>query len=183
MVWSFRTQSLPVQTATDDFAAVFDEHAGFVWRVLRYSGVRDADLPDLSQEVFVVVHRRLATFDASRGAMRTWLFGIAQNVARNHVRLARHRREVGMDVVPETEASHADPETQLGSTQARQLLARALDALSVEQRTVLVLHDLEEVPMPQIAQAENVPLATAYSRLRLARAKLNALLAPEGSSP
>lgn len=181
MGWAFRAQSPAVQTATDDFAAVFDEHAGFVWRVLRYSGVRDADLPDLAQEVFLVVHRRLSTFDPSRGAMRTWLFGIAHNVARNHVRLARHRREVGVDALPETEDLAADPEAQLGSARARQLLARALESLAPEQRTVLVLHDLEELPMQQIAQAENVPLATAYSRLRLARAKLNALFAHQGS--
>lgn len=175
-----RAQSSAVLPAAAEFSAVFDAHAGFVWRVLRYVGVREADLPDVTQEVFVVVHRRLSSFDAERGALRTWLFGIAQNVARNHQRLARHRHEVGVDELPEEADSAADPEAQLSGARARQLLARALEALGPEQRTVLVLHDLEEVPMQQIADEEGIPVATAYSRLRLARAKLNGLLAEAG---
>lgn len=156
------------------FADVFAAHAGFVWRVLRYHGVPERDLPDVAQEVFLVVHRRLEEHDPGESALRTWVFGIARNVARNHVRLARVAREVPVAIVPDTSDPASTPDVSMDAARARAWLAQALERLEDEQRMVIVLHDLEEIPMREIAEAEKIPLATAYSRLRLARAKLNA---------
>ena len=68
-----------------DLAAIFREHAPYVWRVLRRMGVREADVEDVTQEVFVVVHRRLPEFEG-RSAMRTWIYGICLRVASDHRR-------------------------------------------------------------------------------------------------
>jgi RNA polymerase sigma-70 factor (ECF subfamily) len=158
------------------FADLFDAYAGFVWRVLRYSGVAERDLADVSQEVFLVVHRRLAEHDRVRSALRTWIFGIAQNVARNHQRLARVAREVPVAELPEPEPSPPMLDDAIDAARARELIARTLLRLDEGQRTVLVLHDLEAMPMQEIADAEGIPLPTAYSRLRLARKKLDTWL-------
>ncbi len=63
-----------------DFAQVFDAHASFVWRVLRRLGVPDADADDAAQEVFLVVHHKLAAYE-ERGSIRAWLFTISRQVA------------------------------------------------------------------------------------------------------
>jgi RNA polymerase sigma factor (sigma-70 family) len=71
-----------------DFDTVYSQNARFIWRVLRGMGVPDALIEDAVQDVFVVVHRRLAEFDG-RHSIRTWLFAIAYRVSRDHLRRAR----------------------------------------------------------------------------------------------
>ena len=59
---------------------VYREHFGFVWRSLRHLGVAESDVEDGVQDVFVVVHARLATFE-HRSQMTTWIYGICIHVA------------------------------------------------------------------------------------------------------
>src|SRR5690349_19842165 len=58
------------------FDRVYADHAAFVWRVLRGMGVSEPIVEDAMQDVFMVVHRRLAEFDGL-GSIKTWLFQIA----------------------------------------------------------------------------------------------------------
>src|SRR3954466_4042923 len=74
------------------FQEVFVSHGRFVWRTLRYLGVAEADLEDVCQEVFLVVHRRLAEFEG-RSSVRTWVYGIALRVASDYRKRARVHRE------------------------------------------------------------------------------------------
>ena len=76
---------------------VFDEHAAYVFRVLRYLGVRDADLQDVCQEVFITVHRKIDSFEG-RSSVRTWLYRISQRAASDYRRRAYVRREVVTDL-------------------------------------------------------------------------------------
>ena len=89
--------------------AIHAEHGDFVWRSLQRLGVRDADLDDMLQEVFIVVHRKLDSFDHS-SRIRTWLFGICLRVAAGYRRSARFRREELSDRLPETRDAAANPE-------------------------------------------------------------------------
>src|SRR5688572_24262740 len=73
--------------------ALYEEHFQFVWRSLRRLGVREADVPDAVQDVFLVVHRKLPEFEG-RSKVTTWLFGIALRVARDRQKLAYTRRQV-----------------------------------------------------------------------------------------
>src|SRR5690349_13932411 len=68
--------------------SVYEEHARFVWLTLQRLGVDAADLADLAHDVFVVVHRRIHTFDSS-SRMTTWLFGICMRLAANYRRRQR----------------------------------------------------------------------------------------------
>lgn len=166
-------QRAEVQTTkVDPRRALFDEEVAFVWRTLRHLKVPERELPDVSQEVFLTVFRRLDDFDPARSARRTWIYGIARNVARNHGRLARFRRESLTDAAPEPLDVAPRADEALDARRARALVAGAVATLDDAQRDVFILHELEGVPMKDVVAEADVPLATGYSRLRLARQKV-----------
>ena len=68
------------------------------------------------------------------------------------------------------------PDDALQAKQARATVLRALESIPLQRRAVLVMHDLDEVPMGQVAKALSIPLFTAYSRLRKARKELEAAI-------
>jgi RNA polymerase sigma-70 factor (ECF subfamily) len=150
-----------------DVAEVFAREADYVNTALRRLGVKPGDLEDAVHDVFIAVHRQKGTFDPTR-SLRAWLYGFAVRVASNHRRTVKRRRE-GDPPAVEPADDRPNAETILDSNDRRTLLLRALDTLQHERRDVLVLHDLDGVPMPEIARSMDVPLNTAYSRLRLAR--------------
>ena len=105
-------------------------------------------------------------FDYADSIMPSFFFavGFAFRVASDHRRLVRHRVEVlGSSVEPIDPASTADD--QIEAVQERALVEEALDSVPLERRGVLVLHDVDDVPVPAIARELGIPLATAYSRL------------------
>src|SRR5438552_1587566 len=99
------------------------------------------------QEVFIVIHRKLHTFDGS-SQLTTWLFGICMRVAAAYHRRAHRRRERSVD--PEHFATTSDPkqtpEEQLRAREAREELNRILDHLDVEKRAVFVMFEVDEIP-------------------------------------
>lgn len=149
------------------FREVFDQHADYVWRTLHHLGVPSSDLADVSQEVFVVVHRRLPDWEP-RHPIRTWLYAICRNQAKDRAVRAHVRREFASEEVPD----RIDPVTPHDEVDARQALARlhaVLEGIDREQREVFLMYELEGIAMEDIARAMDCPLKTAYSRLRLAR--------------
>lgn len=157
-----------------DFEAVYREHHAFVWRSVRRLGVADADVDDLVQEVFVVVHRRLGEFEG-RSSITTWLFGIAFRVMQEHRRsgAARERREQQAVVGrPPTE-----PDTKLSRVEAVGVLDELLARLDEEQRSVFVMAEVVKLTAPEIAELTQTKLNTVYSRLRLARRAFDDALA------
>lgn len=150
------------------YAANFD----FVWRSLKHLGVVDAAIDDAVQDTFVVAHRRLGDF-AERSSPRTWLFGIAIRVARDH-RRSRGRRErflVAFEQKPTP--SVKTPYDHTVRAEAARMLQTFLDTLTDEQRAVFVMADLEQMTAPEISETLGVNLNTVYSRLRAARAAFN----------
>ena len=158
-------------TATTTFPALYRAHFDYVWRSLRRLGIRDADLPDLTHDVFVVVHRKLASFDASRPA-KPWLFGICFRVAldkkRKHASF-RESLDAGDGPVGHAHATTPSADALVEAREAHDVVMKALDVLDFDKRAVFVLHELEGLSMPEIAAVVDAPLNTLYSRLRLAR--------------
>lgn len=150
------------------FDAVFQREHGYVWNTLRRLGVREADIQDQAQEVFVVVHGLLGDYDPSR-PMRPWLFGIAYRIACRYRALARHRRELADDAGGEPVDPAPPADEALAAAEARDLVVRALDGVELGRRAVFVMNVIDERPMPEVAETLGIPLNTAYSRLRLAR--------------
>ena len=157
-----------------DVGAIFEEHFDYVWNTLRRLGVRDRDLEDLVHEVFLKIHLRRGDYDETR-PIRPWVFGFALRVAADYRRLARHRVEV-LGSAAEPVDTGPGGEERLERRNAQALVEAGLDLLDLDRRAVLVLHDIDEVPVPAIAEALGIPVNTAYSRLRLAREDLRAAL-------
>jgi RNA polymerase sigma-70 factor (ECF subfamily) len=147
--------------------AVFDDHFDYVWHALRRLGVSNADLEDLVHEVFLKVHARFEDYDTAR-PIRPWLSGFACRVAADHRRLARHRVEV-LGESPEVVDPGRPADERVEAQEECALVAAALEAVDIERRPVIILHDINEVPIPEVAKVLGMPLNTAYSRLRLAR--------------
>lgn len=164
------TEAAPSPGPALSFREVFQEHAPYVWRCLRRLGVAPADVEDVCQEVFVVVHRKLSDYDG-RASVRTWLYGFCVRKASDYRRLAHVRRENVTDELPELPTSQGQDEA-LDRQAARDLLDALLDRLDDRQRTVFVLYEIEELPMHEVARIAQCPLQTAYSRLHSARKRV-----------
>jgi len=168
---------------TPDLAAIYAGELPYVWESLRRLGVREADLEDLAHDMFIALQRRLPDYDPAR-PLRPWLFGFALRVASDYRKSARVKLEVG--AVP-FDVADARPgaEERLAAREARDLILRALDRLTLEQRAVFALHDLDGCSMPEIADALGEPLNTLYSRLRAARVEFTAAVRrlPAGGEP
>ncbi|GAC1353250.1 MAG: RNA polymerase sigma factor [Polyangiales bacterium] len=164
----------PPNTPSMTFREVFEKELHYVWNTLRRLGVKERDLEDLAHEVFLVVHRKFAEYDATR-PLRPWLFGIAFRCSADYRRLARHRHELLVDAEEPIDARPGADE-QLVKAEARGLLSRALESVDDDRRAVLLLHDFEEFPMATIAETLSIPLRTGYSRLRVGREELTAAI-------
>jgi len=163
---------------------IYEAHFGYLWHVVRRLGGRDRDLEDLVHDVFIVVQRRLHTYDPDR-PLKPWLFGVAFRVVSDYRRRASFQREQ-TGVVREPMDERRTPLEQAEAREARAMVAEALDALPPEQRVVCVMHLIEEHTIPEISDALGVSHNTLYSRLRLGRArfeaKLRQLMLRRGSS-
>lgn len=157
---------------THDIDHVIRHHQSLVRSCLRRFGVQERDLPDATQDVFIVVHRRLPTFEG-RSRLSTWIYRIAFHVASEHRRRACNRREVLVDV----EATTAIDDERRDTIEQ---VTRALSQLDPDRRDVLVDFELDEQPMSVIAARLGVPLKTAFSRLYAARRDLGRRLREVG---
>lgn len=158
------------------FDEVYEAHVDFLWRSARALGVPVSAVDDVLQDVFVVVHRRLPEFEG-RASVRTWLTRILVRVIAQHRR--RFRRKEDHAALPDEviDSRGTGPHEEVARAQAVALLGQILDAMDEEQRTVFVLAEIEQMPVPEIAQAIEVNVNTVYSRLRLARREYERQLA------
>ena len=149
------------------FPEVFDRHSRYVWLTLRRLGARGGELEDLTHDVFLQVLRHLDEYDPER-PLRPWLFAFAFRIAAQDRRRLRRRPEVVTDTLEVVDAAPT-PVEQLLTHERRELALAALEELEMNRRAVFILHELDGCPIPEVAQSLEMPLATAYSRLRLAR--------------
>jgi RNA polymerase sigma factor (sigma-70 family) len=171
---------LAMQDPKESFARLFDAHA----RPLRgYLAGRVGEhvADDLVAETFLVALRRRASYDPGLAPIRGWLYGIATNLLRNHVRhevrgfqaTARARGDVGSAEAHDSMVvARVDAETRMRS------VAGALTALSEEERDVLLLTSWAGLEPAEVASALGIPASTVRSRLHRVRHKLRAQLQP-----
>ncbi len=163
----------PPDSDRDAVAAVYREHHPFVWRSLARLGVRDDRLPDAAHDVFMVVARRLIEFEG-RSSIRTWLFAICMRVARATRRdFAREQRRREKYRAMNDDGG-ARPHAR---ADAARTLRDLLQRLDEDKRVVFIMAALEEMTAPEIATVLSIKPATVYSRLRLARAELDRMVA------
>ena len=136
----------------------------YAWALLRDHEAAD----DLVQDT---LERAISRWSQRRreGDLRAWLFTIQRNLFLNGVRQRRTRgTQVGEEALNDLEAPGASPESRSG---LHDILA-GLDALSEEQRSLLLLVGVEDLSYEEAAQALGIPLGTVMSRLSRARARL-----------
>jgi RNA polymerase sigma-70 factor (ECF subfamily) len=157
-------------TASPIFREIFERELSYVLTSLRRLGVAEPDREDLASEVFFRVFQRQTDYDPAR-PVKPWLFAFALRVASEHRRRARHRyEELGgaSDAAEHAVAAAGAPNDDAS------LVYAALEALDLDKRAVLVMHDLDEQSVPEISRALAIPEGTAYTRLRAARAQFTA---------
>jgi RNA polymerase sigma-70 factor (ECF subfamily) len=151
---------------------VFDAYAAYVWNTLRRLGAPHSDIEDLMHDVFVQVQRHLADYDPAR-PMKPWLFGFALRILSEHRRRARRHPEAPSEIVDAVDPA-ALADERIAAEQDRRLVIAALDGIDSERRPVFVLYEIDGVTMDEIARTLGIPVNTAYSRLRVARAEFKA---------
>lgn len=161
----------------DEVIAIVRQHTDFVWRSLRFLGVRERDLDDACQEVFIVVCRKLPEFE-ERSSLKTWLRGICVKTAAAHRRRAHVRHETPVALHKE-ELALGTPEIDLENERRLALLQRALDALDDDRREVFVLYEIEQMTMKEVAEVLGCKLQTAYSRYHSAKEQVTAFVQRE----
>jgi RNA polymerase sigma factor (sigma-70 family) len=176
------------------FAEIFDRHHGELYRYLRRRvGVGLA--ADLAAETFVTAFARRTAYrpqgrsaqggSAQGGSARPWLYGIAHNLLRNHLRheqrrlaaYARHGAEPTADAAALDEFSLADARADAHAGTAR--LTRILAGMAARDRDALLLFAWADMSYAEVAQALGVPVGTVRSRLNRARRQLRALAEDE----
>jgi RNA polymerase sigma-70 factor (ECF subfamily) len=180
------TGTLPLSRTDDQLVSAFlsGEQAAFTelmerhenriyalaWRLM---GNRQ-DALDATQEVFLQLLRKLDRYD-SRSAFSTWLYRVATNVCYDLLRRRRRQPGVSLDAEP---PAIEDPraEEPFTSVELRPELSRALGELSEEFRSVVVLHDIEQLRYSDIAEVLSIPVGTVKSRLSRGRHELAELL-------
>lgn len=150
------------------------EHERLVGRSLRRMGVPARDVDDAAQEVFVVAARRLG--EVAKERERAFLLGTASRVASTRKRTARRHPEDPADWLDDRSAAHPNPEELFRLRHAESQLWKLLGAMERDTRDVLLLAELEELPLRDVADELGIPLGTVNSRLRRARNEFRAAL-------
>lgn len=163
-------------TDIEQFTDVHDRYFAPVYRyVAGRLGAQAAE--DVAAETFLVAYDRRKTFDATRGELRSWLFGIATNLVSRHRRKeARHYRALSRLETPRPAEGHENRVVAAGQ------LGKALARLTAGERDVLLLVALADLGYAEVGQALGISPGTVGSRLSRARKKLAPVLAPEEAS-
>ena len=153
--------------------SVYDEYFDYVWRALRQLGVREPDVTDLAQKVFLTFYLRFPSID-ERARVKGWLFGVCRRHASDYRRSATFRREILIDPHRLEYAPIGNVEVSASELPPRMdaLFVAALEKLPVEQKTVLAMFDLEQIRAESIALKLGIPVGTVRSRLRVGRLSL-----------
>lgn len=159
------------------FEDVYEEHFDLVWRTARRLGVPESAVDDVVQDAFLVLHRRLPEYDG-RASMKAWLLGITVRVVADHRR--RYRRKESHCEPTDEDAivsSMPAPIDEVEQAESVRLLADILSQLDEDKREILVLRQLEEMTVPEIAEVLRANVNTIYARLRAARREFEAAYA------
>jgi RNA polymerase sigma-70 factor (ECF subfamily) len=163
------------------YAELVNRHRDGIYSFVRHMVGHEADAQDLAQEAFVRAYGAMDRFRPG-APFEPWLYAIAANLCRSHLRRAR-RRPFSLEVLGESgdpPAPDGDPSAVVEEREERCRLFAAIQALAVDQRLVIVLRHLRGRSYQEIAAILRLPVSTVEHRLRAARKQLRKKLAEEG---
>ena len=152
-----------------------DTNFDALWRFLRRLGIPEGDVDDAVQEVILVLARKLDQVE--EGREKSFVLSTAFRVASDMRRTVKRRREVDEAALLELASQAPDPEASTETRRLTVLFAQVLEQLSLEQRAVFVLYELEDFTMAEIAQTLALRPGTVASRLRRGRETFERLAA------
>jgi RNA polymerase sigma-70 factor (ECF subfamily) len=152
----------------DACVAAFDRELDYIFETLRRLGAGPGEIEDLAHDVFVVLHRNWGTLDLEL-PLRPYLFGVAFRIVCAHRR--RRAREMPY-AVSDVEDGTPGPERTLETRESHALLLAALERVPLPRRAVIVLHELDGVPIADVARALSITRFGAYARLHKGRREL-----------
>ncbi|HEV7719760.1 MAG TPA: RNA polymerase sigma factor [Iamia sp.] len=167
------------------FGAIFDRHADAVFGYFARRVPR-GEVPDLVAETFRLAFDTRARFDPARVRARPWLYGLATNVLRHHLRRARRERAAHLRIVASPDAVTGAEDALAASLDAAAewpAVAAALDTLADIDREAVLLLAWEELSYAEIAEATGVPVGTVRSRINRARRQVRELIDRTGQLP
>jgi RNA polymerase sigma-70 factor (ECF subfamily) len=157
-----------------DFERLYAEHAGPLLSFLEYRTSDRSLAEDLLADTFERVRRSRRRFDPRRGSEKTWLYAIALNLVRDHTRRAaageRAFERVAVGRSDPASSAYTDPVEQ------RDLVRRALQELSPEEREAIALRYGADLSLPEIAKVTGQKLSTIEGRIYRALRKLKGQL-------
>ena len=159
---------------TSEFRKLVEQYHQPVFRFSRNLIGDDHDAEDITQEVFLAAFDRLASYNAKRASLQTWLFTIARNRCVNY--LKRTRPVIDGEAFANTQPAASNDDS--ARNEFWSCLDKALDALPLEQKTAFVLAEIEGLPYADIAHIEQTTLGTVKSRIHRAKQRLRAVMAP-----
>src|SRR5579864_2846726 len=170
----------------DALGPLYTRYASLVYQIGVQSLGRTA-AEELVQEVFLTMWRTAESFDASQGAFRPWLLRLTHWKVLNELRRRRRRpSEMGSsdeeDPLERVVDHEPGPEERAWQTEHESIVKSALAALPPKQRQAIALAFLEDMTHEQVAQALDVPLGTAKTRIRSGLQILRTHLAPMAAS-
>ena len=151
------------------FAALFEQYKNLVYKTAYLILGEAGEAEDALQEIFLLVHKSLSSFDPHKGAFTTWLHRITLNFCLNHRRKRHHSSLEDISSTPAIEF----PSKRLAEEDS---LWQATRSLSDKQQAVVILRYYWELPYAEIASILEVPLGTVKSRLDLALKTLRKIL-------
>jgi RNA polymerase sigma-70 factor (ECF subfamily) len=163
--------SAHLASAVPTFQAIYKQYFDFVWSSARHLGVPRDAIDDVFQDVFIVIHAKLNTLQRPE-ALRSWIYGIVRRTVSDYRRSRRTRDAAGARLGAELKSTRASQPSPLDMAERNadlELLESVLAELDEPKREIFVMVEVLEMTVPEVSQALEVPLNTAYSRLRMAR--------------
>jgi RNA polymerase sigma-70 factor (ECF subfamily) len=167
------------------FEQLFQQYQKGIYNAI-YQIVRsESDAADLTQDVFVRAYRALPRLQSPE-AFTSWLYRIAINLSRNHLRDSARARTESLEFSDGDEEgggqrdiadTSMDPAAKAQTRDVQDRVRRAIETLSPDHRTVITFHHIEEMSVEEIARILNISVGTVKSRLSRARENLRRKLA------
>jgi RNA polymerase sigma-70 factor (ECF subfamily) len=158
----------PLPPPETTYLQAFERELDYVFETLQRLGANPTEAEDLAQDVFLVLQKHWQTIDTTR-PLRPYLFGVAFRIVCAHRR--RRRREMPSAVL-DIEDTAGGPDRSLESKESIRLLMAALEHVPLRRRVVVVMHDLDSVPVVDIARNLSISRFGTYARLRKGRKEL-----------
>jgi RNA polymerase sigma-70 factor (ECF subfamily) len=163
-----------------DFETLYADHFHDVVRWARALGGPDTDLEDISQEVFIVVRRKLTAVAFEGGSAKAWLYRITANTVSDYRRRAWFRnffsggRNEELDGIVDAKEG---PLVGVVRKDARRVIFQLAKQIHKTRRDTFLLFELEGLSGEEIAEVQKLPVATVWTRLHLARKEFMAAVA------